>query len=31
MAWRRSGDKPLSEQMLALLTDAYMRDSASMG
>ena len=25
MAWRRSGDKPLSEPMLTQLTDAYMR------
>ena len=30
MVWRRSGDKPLSEPMLAYLTDAYMRHSASM-
>ena len=30
MAWRRPGDKPLSEPMMALLTDAYMRHSASM-
>ena len=29
MAWRRIGDKPLSEPMLALFTDAYMRHSAS--
>ena len=25
MAWRRIGDKPLSESMLTRLTDAYMR------
>ena len=25
MAWRLSGDKPLSEPMLTQLTDAYMR------
>ena len=25
MAWRRIGDKPLSEQMLTWFTDAYMR------
>ena len=25
MAWRRSGDKPLSEQMPTQLSDAYMR------
>ena len=25
MAWRRAGDKPLSEPMLTLFTDAYMR------
>ena len=30
MAWRRIGDKPLSEPMMALFTDAYMRHSASM-
>ena len=30
MAWRRSGDKPLSEPMLVKFTDAYMRHSASM-
>ena len=30
MAWRRPGDKPLSEPMLAQVTDAYMRQSASM-
>ena len=28
MAWRRTGDKPLSEAMLACCTDAYMRHSA---
>ena len=30
MAWRQTGDKPLSEPMLARCTDAYMRYSASM-
>ena len=30
MAWRRSGDKPLSKSMMVLFTDAYMRHSASM-
>ena len=31
MAWRRPGDKPLSEPMMVnLLSDAYMRHSASM-
>ena len=25
MAWRRAGDKPLSEPMLTQFTDAYMR------
>ena len=25
MAWRRTGDKPLSEPMLTQFTDAYMR------
>ena len=25
MAWRRTGDNPLSEQMLTQFTDAYMR------
>ena len=25
MAWRRTGDKPLSETMLTQFTDAYMR------
>ena len=29
-AWRRSGDKPLSEPMMVSFTDAYMRHSASM-
>ena len=29
MAWRRPGDKPLSEPMVAEFTDAYMRHSAS--
>ena len=31
MAWRRLGDKSLSEPMMAVFTDAYMRRSASMG
>ena len=31
MAYCRSGDKPLSEPLMALITDAYMRHSASMG
>ena len=26
MAWRRIGDKPLSEPMFTRFTDAYMRD-----
>ena len=30
MAWRRTGDKPLSEPMMAQFNDAYMRHSASM-
>ena len=30
MAWRRLGDKPLSEPMPTRFTDAYMRHSASM-
>ena len=30
MAWRRSGDKPLSEPMMMKFTDAYMRHSASL-
>ena len=30
MAWRLTGDKPLSETILALVGDAYMRHSASM-
>ena len=29
MAWRRSGDKPLSEAMMKYVPDAYMRHSAS--
>ena len=29
MAWHRPGDKPLSEPMMASVTDAYMRHSAS--
>ena len=30
MAWRRSGDKPLSEPMMAYFADVYLRHSASM-
>ena len=30
MAWRRTGDKPLSELLMAWFTDAYMRHLASM-
>ena len=30
MAWRRPGDKPLSEIMVVRFTDAYMRHSTSM-
>ena len=30
MAWRLTGDKPLSEPMVAYFTDAYMRHSPSM-
>ena len=30
MAWRRPGDKPLSEPMMADFTEAYMRPPASM-
>ena len=30
MAWRQSGDKPLSEPMMTQFNDAYMRHSASM-
>ena len=30
MAWRRTGDKPLSEPMMTQLNDAYMRHSAWM-
>ena len=30
MAWRRLGDKPLSEPMMAYYTGIYMHDSASM-
>ena len=30
MAWCRSGDKPLSEPMIAYVADAYMRHSTSM-
>ena len=30
MAWRRTGDKPLSEPMMTQFNDAYMRHSTSM-
>ena len=30
MFWRRLGDKPLSEPVMTLFTDAYMRLSVSM-
>ena len=30
MAWRRTGDKPLSEPMMIQFNDTYMRHSASM-
>ena len=30
MAWHRSGDKPLSEQMLTQFTDAYMQHKGEM-
>ena len=30
MAWRRTGDKPLSEPVMAQFKDAYMRHSATM-
>ena len=30
MAWRRAGDKPLSEAMMPLFADACMHHSASM-
>ena len=30
MAWRRSGDKPLTESVMTYFTDAYMGHSASM-
>ena len=30
MAWRRTGDKPLSEPMMTHFNDTYMRHSASM-
>ena len=30
VAWRRTGDKPLSEPMMTQFNDAYMRHSASM-
>ena len=30
MAWRQTGDKPLSEPMMTQFKDAYMRHSASM-
>ena len=29
MAWRQTGDKPLSEPMMTQFNDAYMRHSAS--
>ena len=31
MSWRRSGGKPLSVLMMAKITDAYIRQSVSMG
>ena len=31
MAWRRTGDKPLSEPMLICFPDAYMRHKGEMG
>ena len=31
MAWRRTGDKPLFESMMAYVANAYMRHSTSMG
>ena len=31
LAWPQSGDKPLSEPMMALIIDAYIRHLASMG
>ena len=30
MAWRRTGDKPLSEPIMAYVGDAYVRHSASL-
>ena len=30
MAWRRTGDKPLSETMMTQFADVYMRHRASM-
>ena len=30
MAWRQTGDKPLSEPMMVYVADTYMRYSASM-
>ena len=30
LAWRRTGDKPLSEPMMTQFNDAYMRHSALM-
>ena len=30
MAWRRTGDKPLPEPMMAQFTDAYMRHQGGM-
>ena len=31
MAWRRIGDKPLSEPLLTQFTDAYVRYQGEMG
>ena len=30
MAWRRTGDKPLSDPLLSQFTDAYMRHKGEM-
>ena len=30
MAWRQTGDKPLSKPMMVCFTDAYLRHSASL-
>ena len=30
MAWRQTGNKPLSKPMMVCFTDAYMRHSASL-